>query len=89
MADTQTSTESAANLTELVAEIVGAYVSHNSVQMADLPNLIGQVHSALYADRLRHDPRRVPSQAGAPARLSHGCAERCGFALGACLSTAS
>ena len=47
MADAQTSSESAGNLTELVADIVGAYVSKNSVSVADLPKLINEVHSAL------------------------------------------
>ena len=32
---------------ELTASIVSAYVSNNSVPTADLPALIGQVHSAL------------------------------------------
>ena len=32
---------------ELTANIVSAYVSNNSVPSADIPNLIGQVHSAL------------------------------------------
>jgi predicted transcriptional regulator len=32
---------------ELTASIVSAYVSNNSVPSADLPALIGQVHSAL------------------------------------------
>ncbi len=36
-----------ANLTELVADIVGAYVSNNPVATTDLPGLISQVHSAL------------------------------------------
>lgn len=31
----------------LTASIVSAYVSNNSVPSADIPNLIGQVHSAL------------------------------------------
>jgi predicted transcriptional regulator len=34
-------------LIELTANIVSAYVSNNSVPTADIPNLIGQVHSAL------------------------------------------
>ena len=34
-------------LIELTANIVSAYVSNNSVPSADIPNLIGQVHSAL------------------------------------------
>ena len=36
-----------ANLTELVADIVGAYVSNNPVPTTDLPGLISQVHAAL------------------------------------------
>ena len=32
---------------ELTASIVSAYVSNNSVPSAELPALIGQVHSAL------------------------------------------
>ena len=35
------------NLVELAADIVSAYVSKNSVPTADLPDLIGSVHSAL------------------------------------------
>ncbi|WP_322988332.1 MucR family transcriptional regulator [Hoeflea sp.] len=34
-------------LIELTAEIVVAFVSHNSVAANDLPNLISQVHAAL------------------------------------------
>lgn len=44
---------------ELTANIVSAYVSNNSVPSAEIPNLIGQVHSAL---------KRVSSnQVAAPA----------------------
>ena len=32
---------------ELAADIISAFVSHNSVPAADLPNLIGNVHAAL------------------------------------------
>jgi predicted transcriptional regulator len=35
------------NYMELAADIVSAYVSNNSVATADLPGLIGNVHSAL------------------------------------------
>jgi predicted transcriptional regulator len=35
------------DFTELTADIVSAYVSKNSVRPADLPELIGSVHSAL------------------------------------------
>ncbi|MFL6797693.1 MAG: MucR family transcriptional regulator [Xanthobacteraceae bacterium] len=38
---------SAATFIELTASIVSAYVSNNSVPSADLPALIGQIHSAL------------------------------------------
>ena len=44
---------------ELTVNIVSAYVSHNSVPSADIPALIGQIHSAL---------KRVSGgQAAAPA----------------------
>src|SRR5919199_2342884 len=36
------------NLTELVADIVSAYVSNNSVSVGDLSGLISQVHGALH-----------------------------------------
>jgi predicted transcriptional regulator len=32
---------------ELAADIVSAYVSHNSVPSAEIPNLIGQIYAAL------------------------------------------
>lgn len=35
------------HLIELTADIVAAYVGNNPLQMAELPGLIGQVHSAL------------------------------------------
>src|SRR5919202_473823 len=47
MADAQTSSESAGNLTELLADIVRAYVSKNSLSVPDLPKPINEVHSAL------------------------------------------
>src|SRR5437868_12981304 len=37
----------AANFIELTASIVSAYVSNNPVPSAELPSLIGQVHTAL------------------------------------------
>jgi predicted transcriptional regulator len=47
------------SLIELTADIVSAYVSHNPVPSADIPALIGQIHSAL---------KRVSGgQAAAPA----------------------
>jgi len=42
-------TPQSAHLIQLSAEIVAAYVSHNSLSPPDLPRLIGEVHSALKA----------------------------------------
>jgi predicted transcriptional regulator len=39
--------ETTPNYIELAADIVSAFVSNNSVSVADLPNLIGTVHAAL------------------------------------------
>ena len=39
--------DDAPTLFELTASIVSAYVRHNSVPSAELPALIGQVHTAL------------------------------------------
>src|SRR6202158_2004668 len=50
---------------ELTATIVSAYVSHNSVPSADLPVLIGQVHSAL--TRVSSGYGDVPSEPPKPA----------------------
>ena len=36
-----------ANYIELTAEIVSAYLSHNTVPAGDIPGLINQVHAAL------------------------------------------
>ena len=38
-----------ANLLELTAEIVAAYVGHNNVMQADLPRLIAEVYGSLAA----------------------------------------
>lgn len=47
-----------ANFIELAAEIVSAYVSNNSVPSADLPALIGSIHSALVS--LTHPAEAMP-----------------------------
>ena len=39
--------EERADIIEMTADIVSAYVSNSSVSMADLPALISQVHRAL------------------------------------------
>ncbi len=49
----------------LTAEIVSAYVSNNSVSAADLPALIGQVHSAL--TRVSGSHGEAPSEPPKPA----------------------
>jgi predicted transcriptional regulator len=41
------SNETPPNYLELAADIVSAFVSNNSVSVADLPSLIGNVHAAL------------------------------------------
>src|SRR5215213_6651021 len=41
------SESASSNLTELTADIVSAYISHNSVRAEDLAGLISTVHSAL------------------------------------------
>src|SRR6195256_4722882 len=50
---------------ELTASIVSAYVSNNSVPTAELPALIGQVHSAL--TRVSSGHGEVPSEPPKPA----------------------
>ncbi len=52
-------------LIELTASIVSSYVSNNSVASADLPALIGQVHSALM--RVTSGDGEVPSEPPKPA----------------------
>lgn len=52
------------NFVELTADIVAAYVSKNSVRPADLPELIGTVHSALRGaanPAPKEDDRRKPA----------------------------
>ena len=46
MSDLNTS-NSSSEMVELTAEIVSAYVGNNNVQLADLPNVISSIHSAL------------------------------------------
>jgi len=42
------------NIFELVADIVSAYVSNNSVPTAELPSLVGTVHQALTKTMVGH-----------------------------------
>jgi MucR family transcriptional regulator, transcriptional regulator of exopolysaccharide biosynthesis len=58
--------DNTSTLMELTASIVSAYVQHNSVPSAELPALIGQVHTALarisgeHGEALGDAPRPAP-----------------------------
>src|SRR5919202_6556268 len=71
MADVQASNLSTGNLSELVADIVGAYVSHNKVTTSDLPGLISQVHNALQqTTQGPQQPEAPPQEPAVPIRRS-------------------
>jgi len=53
------------NYVELAADIVSAYVSNNSVSTSDLPQLIGDIHSALI--RVSGGTVEAPTEAPKPA----------------------
>ena len=53
------------DLIELSTEIVSAYVSHNSVNVTDLPKLIADVHGALRA--LQNNEVQTPVEELKPA----------------------
>jgi predicted transcriptional regulator len=55
----------ASNYIELTAGIVSAYVSNNSVPAAEIPMLIGQVHSALV--KVSNGQSEAASEAAKPA----------------------
>ena len=54
-----------ANYIELAADIVSAYVSHNSVRSTELPSLINDVHEALL--KVRSGGVEAPAEALKPA----------------------
>jgi len=54
-----------ANIIELAAEIVSAYVSNNSVPSGDLPSLINDVHLAL--TKVGNGAVEAPAEAPKPA----------------------
>lgn len=58
-------TSTSSHFIELAADIVSAYVSNNSVTAADLPNLIGDVHTALV--RVSAGPGEMAMEAPKPA----------------------
>jgi predicted transcriptional regulator len=53
------------SLLELTAQIVAAYIGNNSVPSSEIPNLIGQVHTAL--KRVVGAPAAAPADAAKPA----------------------
>ena len=58
-------TEESGHLSELVADIVGAYVSNNKVAVNELPGIISQVHTAL--QRTTTGTQEAPQEAQEPA----------------------
>src|SRR5438874_6422764 len=57
-------------LITLTADIVSAHVSNNSVAVNDLPNLIGNVHSALSGLGTRQEPEPVKPEPRVSIRSS-------------------
>ena len=55
------------NYIALAAEIVSAFVSHNSVPAAELPTLIGAVHDALTRAASGTSAQQAPEEPKAPA----------------------
>jgi predicted transcriptional regulator len=65
------SEENQTDLLALTAEIVAAHVGHNRVGVAELSDLIGQVHSALVNLGVKEEPAQITEQKPAvPIRSS-------------------
>jgi predicted transcriptional regulator len=64
MADVVMGGPSTNNLIEITADVVSAYVNHNSISATDLPGLIADVHSSLVALR---SPAEQPAPELKPA----------------------
>jgi predicted transcriptional regulator len=64
------SNDAAELLITLTADIVAAHVSNNSVAVADVPTLIGNVHSALAGLSAGHSAPAAPLEPAVPIRLS-------------------
>ena len=62
-------TQDVANLSELTAEIVAAYVSNNSVRAEELGSIIADVHSALKQAPSRQE-KLEPQTPAVPIRKS-------------------
>ena len=56
------------DFTTLTADVVSAYVAHNAVRAADLPDLISSVHGALQG--LERTPARLSPRSGSPRSRS-------------------
>ncbi|MGV7034544.1 MucR family transcriptional regulator [Methylobacterium symbioticum] len=63
------STEAQADLTELSAEIVSAYVANNSVPVSDLAALISSVHAALHGLTQPADAQQAGPEKATPAQI--------------------
>ena len=61
-----------ANLIDLAADIVSAYVSNNTVPSSDLPNLIGEVYAALQrtSSGVAPEPQPEPLKPAVPVKKS-------------------
>ncbi|MEJ1157974.1 MucR family transcriptional regulator [Prosthecomicrobium sp. N25] len=60
------------NLIDLAADIVSAYVSNNTVNSTDLPNLIGEVYAALQrtSSGVAPEPQPEPLKPAVPVKKS-------------------
>ncbi len=59
-----------ADLTSLTADLVSAYVSHNTVTASDLPGFIGVVHAALQGLSAPTGPERIKLVPPVPVKKS-------------------
>lgn len=61
-----------ANLIDLAADIVSAYVSNNTVNSSDLPSLIGEVYAALQrtSSGVAPEPQPEPLKPAVPVKKS-------------------
>ena len=65
-------TSTSANLIDLAADIVSAYVSNNTVSSSDLPGLIGEVYAALQrtSSGVASEPMPEPLKPAVPVKKS-------------------
>ncbi len=77
MAETETKTPEPANLVEVTAEIVSAYVGNNTIATADVPGLISSVADQLGRLEQEHAEPVKPKPA---VPIIGRCASRTSFA---------